>query len=267
MIRSIDSLRRRFRDSLPPSLGMCFTLRANPFLGLLFLLLRRRFHLDGMIFQVPLRHQTLSSLATYWFNDYELPERKFCSKFLRATDRVCELGGCLGIVSMIINSKLNTPTEHLVIEANPTLIPYLHSNRNYNGGQFKILNRAIGDGESLYLDIEDGVLTSTLRECSGHTTVTVQGCTTDSLFKDYGPFDALVMDIEGAETQVLLGSCQSWKSVRVIIAEMHPSIIGEHAYLEAQSKLIEANFKFMASHIGEPHVVEVWEKASDDGNG
>lgn len=261
-----DSLRRRLRNSLPPSLGMCLTLRANPFLGLLFLLLRRRFHINGMVFQVPLCDQTLSSLATYWFNDYELPERNFCSKFLRTSDRVCELGGCLGIVSMIINSQLDSPTEHLVVEANPTLIPYLESNRRQNEGQFKILNRAIGDGTSLYLEIESGILTSTLSERSGHTTVTVQGCTTDSLFTDYGPFDALVMDIEGAEAQVLLGSCQSWKSVRVIIAEIHPNIIGKNTYLEIQSKLIESNFNCVASHIGEPHVVEVWEKASGHGN-
>lgn len=266
MIHSVDSLRRRLRDTLPPSLGLCFTLRANPFLGLLFLLLRRRFHLEGMSFRVPLRHQTFSSLATYWFNDYELPERQFCSKFLRATDRVCELGGCLGIVSMIINSQLNKPTEHLVVEANPTLIPYLESNRIHNGGQFKIINRAIGDGTSLYLDNQSGILTSALSEQPGHTTVTVQGCTIDSLFTDYGPFDALVMDIEGAEAQVLLGSCQSWKSVRVIIAELHPSLIGQRSYLEAHSKLIDANFKCVTSHIGEPHVVEVWEKTSDHGN-
>ena len=260
MIRFFDALRRRLRDSVPPSLGLFLTLRANPFLGLLFLLFRRRFHVDGMIFDVPLRHQTLSSLATYWFNDYELPERQFCSKYLRESDRVCELGGCLGIVSMNINARLKTTTSHLVVEANPMLIPYLKSNRNSNGGRFEVLNCAIGDGTSLYLDTQSGVLTSTLSERSSNTTVTVPGATTDSLFKDYGPFDALVMDIEGAEVQVLLGSSQSWKSVRLIIAELHPCIIGQHAYLEMHSRLIEANFKCVENQIGKPHVVEVWER-------
>lgn len=258
MIRFIEAFRRRLRDSLPCSLGNLFTLRANPLLGLLFLLFRRRFHLDGLIFNVPLSGQTLSSLATYWFNDYELPERLFCSKYLQASDRVCELGGCLGIVSMAINSQLKTPTSHLVVEANTKLIPFLESNRNRNGGQFQILNRAIGDGTSLKLDTQSGILTSALSEHISNKAIVVQGCTIKSLFADYGPFDALVMDIEGAEAQVLLGSCQSWKSVRVIIAEMHPFIIGEAAYIEVHLKLKAAGFNCVASRSGQPHVVEVW---------
>jgi FkbM family methyltransferase len=262
MIQILSSLRQRLRDSLPHPFGLFLTLRANPFLGLLFLLFRRRFNLNGMAFRVPIKHQSWSSLATYWFNDYELPERTFGAKFIRPTDRVCELGGCLGIVSMTINSRLDVSSSHLVIEANPALIPFLESNRLTNGGHFQILNRAIGDGSALNLDTQSGVLTSMVSLEHGAKTVTVPGSTVDSLFEEYGPFDALVMDIEGAEEKVFLGEGQSWMSVRVIIVEMHPAIIGQGAYLQAQSKLTEAGFKLVASQTGDPHIVEVWEKVS-----
>ena len=59
-----EKLRRAVRDALPPALGLCLTLRANPLLGLAFLIFRRRFHLGGMVFEVPLEGRSWSSLAT-----------------------------------------------------------------------------------------------------------------------------------------------------------------------------------------------------------
>ena len=42
---------------------------------------------------------------------------------------VLELGGCLGVVSVILNKKLDNPEKHIVIEANPKLIKYLEHNK------------------------------------------------------------------------------------------------------------------------------------------
>ena len=36
---ALGKIRRRVRDALPPALGYCLTLRANPLLGLAFLML------------------------------------------------------------------------------------------------------------------------------------------------------------------------------------------------------------------------------------
>jgi FkbM family methyltransferase len=257
----LGKLRTRLRDALPPALGMCFTLRANPLLGLAFRLIRRRFHLSGMTFEVPLEGISWRSLATYWFNDYEAPEREFCTRFIRPADRVCELGGCLGIVSMTINRRLDTPGTHLVVEANPALIPFLEKNRELNQGHFQVLQCAIGDGSPLPLDLSSGLLTSTRAVDGAATKIEmVPGCTVDSLFSEHGPFDVLVMDVEGAEAQVFLNQDQAWNLARLIIVEWHPSIIGLEIFVRAKSELIAAGFHCIASRPGNPHIVEAWEK-------
>jgi len=255
----LESFRRRLRDALPPALGLCFTLRANPLLGLVFRLWRRCFNLDGMSFEVPLKGEDWSSLATYWFDDYEAPEREFCARFIRPTDRVCELGGCLGIVSTTINRRLASPKQHLVVEANPVLIPFLEKNRERNQGHFRVLHAAVGDGSPLALDVSQGVLTST-RAGSGAPARAeiVPGCTLESLCTKEGPFDVLVMDIEGAEQQVLRG--EAWRSVRLIIVEWHPTLIGQDAFQQGQDALRSAGFQCVASRQGNPHIVEAWEK-------
>ena len=53
---------------------------------------------------------------------------------------VLELGGCLGVVSVILNKKLDNPEKHIVIEANPKLIKYLEHNKKINNCSFSIKN-------------------------------------------------------------------------------------------------------------------------------
>lgn len=256
----LEKIRRQLRDALPGSWGLCLTLRANPVLGWLFLHFRKQFHLEGMAFEVPLKNQSLSSLATYWFNDYELPERNFCRRYIRPTDSVCELGGCLGVVSMIINRTLKAPAKHVVVEANPQLVPLLKKNRDLNGGNFEVINRAVGDGSPIKLDVSSGLLTSHQSAGSKTIEVTVEGCTVGELAAQYGSFDVLVMDVEGAEQQVLLGQDESWKMMRTIIIEWHPTLIGDAVFQQAKEALRDAGFSCSDSQAGDLHVVEVWER-------
>lgn len=256
-----EKLRRAVRDALPPALGLCLTLRANPLLGLAFLIFRRRFHLGGMVFEVPLEGRSWSSLATYWFDDYEAPEREFCQKLIRAEDRVCELGGCLGIVSMTINRKLAAPEGHVVLEANAELVPFLERNRERNGGRFSVMHAAIGDGKPVALDVSHGLLTSTRAEGekAGKMEM-VASCTLEDLCAKRGPFEVLVMDVEGAEQQVILGEGEAWRGMRLIILEWHPPLIGMEMIERGRKALEGAGFRCVESRQGDLHLVEAWEK-------
>lgn len=257
-----EKLRRAVRDALPPALGMCLTLRANPLLGLAFLIFRRRFHLGGMEFEVPLEGESWSALATYWFDDYEAPEREFCALLIRPGDRVCELGGCLGIVSMTINRRLAAPEGHVVLEANAKLVPFLERNRERNGGRFTVLHAAIGDGNPVALDFTQGVLTSTRADGGDAKRLeVVRSRTLEQLCAERGPFDVLVMDVEGAEQQVILGEGQAWRGMRLIILEWHPPLIGMEMIERGRRALEGAGFECVASRQGDLHIVEAWEKA------
>lgn len=73
----------------------------------------------------------------------ELPEQLMIAKHLRPDDCVLEFGGSCGRASCIINSLLDDPTKHVVIEPSITELPSLTHNRDVNGLQFSIEPSAV----------------------------------------------------------------------------------------------------------------------------
>ena len=136
---------------------------------------------------------------------------------------------------------------------------FLEKNLQRNQGHLRVLHAAVGDGSPLSLDVSKGVLTST--QASGGAlarTEKVPGCTLESLCSQNGPFDVLVMDVEGAEQQVLRG--EAWRLMRLIIVEWHPTLIGQDVFQQGQEALRSAGFRCVVSRQGSPHIVEAWER-------
>ena len=52
----------------------------------------------------------------------------------------------MGVVACVTNRLLKNRTAHVVVEANPLVIPQLELNRTLNRCQFEIVNRAIAYG-------------------------------------------------------------------------------------------------------------------------
>jgi len=67
-------------------------------------------------------------------------------KNLPDDEPVIELGASIGVVSCTVNRRLAAPAQHVVVEANPELIPTLKKNRDMNRCQFAIVEAAIGYG-------------------------------------------------------------------------------------------------------------------------
>jgi FkbM family methyltransferase len=162
---------------------------------------------------------------------------------------------------MVINRQLADPSAHIVVEANPQLLPLLEQNRKRNGGAFRVCHAAVGDGQPLRMELSSGILTTRQVEGStGPSVVEVPGCTLAALSSEHGPFTALVMDVEGAEATVLLGSDWTWKALRLIVVEMHPSITGQDAYERMGEELTAAGFRLLDRRDGQTHVVEAWQR-------
>ena len=77
---------------------------------------------------------------------YEKPEREAVLHYLQPHWSVIELGGCIGVVSCITNKLLENPANHLVLEVNPLVLPFLKSNRDANGCAFQIMDKALAYG-------------------------------------------------------------------------------------------------------------------------
>jgi FkbM family methyltransferase len=161
---------------------------------------------------------------------YEEPERVALKKFLDPELPVVELGACIGVVSCLANRRLRKPENHVVVEANPALLPLLEQNRARNNCQFKIVNAAVSYGleKTIAFGINDNILASSA-ETHKRQGVIVSTVTLECLLNEYGFERAtLICDIEGAELQLVDHELKTLnKRIAMIIMELHDRIVGQ----------------------------------------
>ncbi len=68
---------------------------------------------------------------------YEINERQALS-WIDPSLPLVECGAGLGIVACLANRRLKNPTHHVLVEANPALLPVLARHRALNGCQFEV---------------------------------------------------------------------------------------------------------------------------------
>jgi FkbM family methyltransferase len=182
---------------------------------------------DGLTFALDnplIRTRDKSSVCS---GVHEAPELALVQARLVAELPVIELGGGIGIVSCHINRMLARPRDHIVVEANPDLIPTLETNRRLNRCQYQIRTAALAyGGEQTVLAIDSWV---TSRVGGRGTRRAVVATTTlAKLLRESGFARInLVVDIEGAEADLVEqeGTLLSQR-VRTLILEAHPSVTG-----------------------------------------
>lgn len=175
---------------------------------------------------------------------YEDAERDALRKFLDPKLPVVELGACLGIVSCLTNQRLRQPENHVVVEANPAMLPLLEQNRERNGCRFQIVHSALAYGvETITFNVSTNVLASSLYG-EPERSVTVPTVTLQGLLDQYDFERAtLVCDIEGAELQLVEHELPVLsKRIKTIIIETHERIVGVKPTTQMFARLQAAGF-------------------------
>ena len=133
---------------------------------------------------------------------YENAERRLLKRFLDPTLPVIELGGSSGIVSCLTNRALTNPRAHVVVEANPHLLPLLERNRSLNRGQFEIVHAAIAYGVPCVSFMTDHSLLGNKVSADGPVTVNTTSLAALIHARDWEAC-TLLCDIEGAEADMV----------------------------------------------------------------
>lgn len=138
---------------------------------------------------------------------------------------ILELGGCLGVVSVITNSKLKNKQNHVVVEANPKLIPYLENNKRINDCEFNILNAMISTtSDGVFYSYDKFVAGSAHRTDNkekNKTKHTVDVMVYEDVEDKYNlNFDVLIIDIEGGELD-FLNEIRDIKGINHVLVELH----------------------------------------------
>ena len=183
--------------------------------------------LDGLTFSVGNPLITTREKGLLYLGLHESQEIALVRQHLVAELPVIELGGGIGVVSCIINRILANPRDHIVVEANPDLIPTLETNRGLNRCQFQIRDVALAyDGPAIALAIDS--FASSRVDGAGQRRVHVKTTTLARLLQESGFARInLVADIEGAEVHLVEkeGSLLSQR-VQTLIFEIHPRYSG-----------------------------------------
>jgi FkbM family methyltransferase len=207
--RAVSAIRREgLRDALTKRIAQRYrNFQVNNYaIGRAIELFGNRVRMDGMIFSVDCPLITTPHKSTLAFGMHEIEERELIQRWLPENIPILEFGGGLGVISCLINRKLSRPTDHIVVEANPTMIPILKRNRDLNRCKFRIINKAIAydrDFVDLALD-SDFVGTRISSDRLSKQVLSVPTTTVRQLLDQTG-FGrvGIVCDVEGAEADMI----------------------------------------------------------------
>ena len=189
--------------------------------------LRRTVRVWGFRFQA--RHPYLPPQARWSLRKgrWERPEAGLALAHVMRDRPVVELGGGLGVVACMINSVLEDPSDHVVVEMDGKAIDIIHRNARLNGADFDVLHGMVsyrGEGTGVLgrqRTYRAGQRLGPAGEATDVTPVRLEDLA--NRFDD-GPLN-LVMDIEGEETGLVRAEIDRLASrFPVIVMELHPQL-------------------------------------------
>lgn len=171
---------------------------------------------------------------------YESHERTLARALLRPGDRVLEIGTGIGVVSLL-SASICGEGNVLSYEANPRLEEIIRKNYALNGLTPNLRMRAITtDGQPVTFFRSDNIVSSSTKDRGGHSeTLTVASDPLDDVIAQHRP-GVVIMDVEGAEIELLSGS--NLDGVRHIVVEIHPHITGQEKITAMLMKLESTGF-------------------------
>lgn len=226
--------------------------------GAIFDLRGGRFNLNGCTFIIPKEQTSREYRASFLSNCYEVEDIEVVRACIRPTDRVLELGACLGVVSCTTNKVLNDKTRHVVVEANPFCIPWLHRNRDLNQCQFLVEHCAVSQAHEVTFHLNPRTIVSSSIQANGSSNIPVRvpARTLNELDERHGPFTALIMDIEGAELETFEHAQELLPRYRLVIVELHDWALGDQGLKRCREILREAGLRRRK----QVKWVEAWER-------
>lgn len=219
----------------------------------------RSFKAEGCEFAVPQKLTTRLGRGYFAFNLYENVERRLISKYISGNRHVLEIGACIGVISCIVNKKITHKDKHVVIEANPTLIPFLEKNKQINNCEFSIANCAISSKPVVEFYFGGSIVSgSILPGNNGAKKVSVVGRSFEEIESQHRiRFDTLIIDIEGAEYLFFSENASNFAQVDLIIIENHPHLLSKSQIDQYEAQLLQSGF----SMIEEIETSKVWKRS------
>ena len=204
----------------------------------------KKFRINGVYISTSLEDISPSVQKDLFRGTYEDTERKFIEQFIKPDNRVLEIGCGIGLVSLVA-SKICTGGNIKSFEANPHMERVIKKNYALNGMVPNLEMKAVsssGDNLEFYID-PDIISSSVFKRQKSSKKQIIKSEALDDILKGFNP-DTIVMDVEGAEVELLTNS--SLSGVVQMIVEVHPHIIGTEKISHLNDSLVAMKFKMTA---------------------
>lgn len=172
---------------------------------------------------------------------YESFEAEIVQTHLKPNDRVLEVGTGIGLISMLI-TRLTGPGQVLSYEANPMMEDAIRANFALNGLEPNLRMQAVtADGRSVTFYRDRKIVGSSIFDRGiAAEQITVPSRPIAEAMDEHRP-NVLVMDVEGAETEILPAA--DLRGVDRIIVELHPHIVGDGPIKTLLKTLADRGFR------------------------
>ena len=203
----------------------------------------REIDIDGIAILMDYEGWSPLMISRLLSDSYEVEERQITPSILQSTDRVLEIGGAIGLISMI-SARIVGEENVFVYEANPEVLEV--ANRNYARNGFKmrahhgaVVNDAY-EGETVSFFVHENFWSSSLIEKEGVAqAIHAPAVRFNALAQKHRP-TALVVDVEGAEYDILMNADLS--SFQKLCIEFHTRYIGVEKASQLLRSILERGF-------------------------
>ena len=146
---------------------------------------------------------------------------------------VVELGASHGLVSALIQRKIGHKGQHIAVEANTALVPFISQNAG-QGVEIVVAAIDYSAKTEVRFSVSQNSLTGRLsEEGADDNGVWVESTTLGKIISDRDLSDVvLVMDIEGTEYELVKNDRAALLKCSSIIVEIHPSDVGHPVFSE-----------------------------------
>lgn len=177
---------------------------------------------------------------------YEHAEFEILSTILTGSEKVLELGTCVGFLSTYAAKKCGSKNV-ISVEANPELIGLIENNYLLNGVSPRLISAIAGleDGLEVPFYIHEIVYSSSLQPGKNVREITLKTVNVNRLIMEFRP-DIIMMDIEGGEIDLLPDL--ELKGVEYIVVEFHPRRNSDDEIGKAINAMIAKGYHISMAH-------------------
>ncbi|KSV70740.1 FkbM family methyltransferase [Ensifer adhaerens] len=172
---------------------------------------------------------------------YEDTERNILLRILKPGSKVLEVGTGVGFIALLA-TKVCGGANVVTYEANATLESLIRENFRLNGLEPTLRLKAMTvDGRTISFFQSENIISSSAydRKLAG-AKVEIESDVFSEVIKRYQP-DVLIMDVEGTEDELL--RIGDFGTVKDILVELHPHVIGEAKVEELKQALLVQGFR------------------------